>query len=132
MDTKLTDLQIQEELGKGYKEAEELLKDSSKLENLLKRLEAKLKTIPKAGNALANVPTMILLVRSYIKKEYTEIPIGSIIAITSALIYFLSPIDLIPDAIPVVGYADDIAVIIACLKLVESDLQEYREWREAQ
>lgn len=57
-------------------------------------------------------------------------PIGSIIAITSALIYFVSPIDILPDGLPVVGLIDDAIVIAVCLKLVESDVDEYAKWRE--
>jgi len=119
-----------EELEKGYNKAEKILGDNNKIEKFLLKLEKKLKVIPVAGEKLAIVPTMILLIRSYIKKEYTDIPLGSIIAIISALSYFLSPIDLIPDTIPIIGYLDDLAVLAACLKLVESDIEEYIKWRE--
>ena len=80
---------------------------------------------------MAAVPGMISLVKSYVKKEYTELPIGSIVAIISALLYFVSPIDIIPDTIPGVGHLDDTAVIAACLLLVGSDVEEYLAWREA-
>jgi len=33
----------------------------------------------------------------------------------SALVYFISPIDIIPDFIPVIGYADDAAAIAAAV-----------------
>lgn len=118
------------ELKKGYDEAEKLLHDVDELERFLQRLEKKLKTIPIAGNKLAVLPTMISLVRNYMKKEYTDIPIGTVIAIISALIYFVSPIDIVPDSIPVIGYFDDAAVVGACWKLVESDIDEYERWRE--
>lgn len=49
--------------------------------------------------------------------------------IAGALLYFLSPIDFIPDSIPGIGYVDDAAVVLACLKLVQSDVDEYREWQ---
>ena len=94
-------------------------------------MEKKLKEIPKVGNILSNVPVLVSMVRSYIKKEYTDIPVGTIVAIISALLYFLSGLDLIPDAIPVVGFADDAAVITFCLKMVGDDVQEYIKWREA-
>ena len=103
----------QEELEKGYGKAEKILKDEDKLERLLQRLEKKLKTIPKLGDILANVPIMVSLVRSYIKKEYTNIPIGTIIAVISAVAYIVSPIDIIPDFIPGVGYLDDAAIVVA-------------------
>ena len=86
--------------------------------------------VPLVGNNLSVVPIMVSLVKNYIKKEYTDIPIGTIIAIVSALIYFLSPIDIVPDSIPALGYFDDAAVVAACWTLVESDVNEYSVWRE--
>ena len=118
------------ELEKGYKDAEKLLEDSEKMEAFLQKLENKLKVIPVAGDTLAMVPIMISLIRSYIKKEYTEIPIGTIVAVISALAYVLSPVDVITDVIPGIGYIDDAAVILACLKLVGSDVEEYQKWRK--
>ncbi len=130
MKENISEQEALKELRRGYSEAEELLKDVDKLERFLQRLEKKLKTIPIAGNKLAVLPTMISLVRNYMKKEYTDIPIGTVIAIISALIYFVSPIDIVPDSIPVIGYFDDAAVVGACWKLVESDIDEYERWRE--
>lgn len=34
------------------------------------------------------------------------------------LLYVLSPLDLIPDFIPIIGYIDDAMVVAACLALV--------------
>ena len=118
-----------EELQKRHGAAEDLLNNEDKLERFLQRLEKKLKLIPVAGDKLAVVPAMASLVKSYIKKEYTDIPLGSIIAIVSALLYFVSPVDIIPDGIPVLGLADDAAVAV-CWKFVESDIKEYNVWRE--
>lgn len=124
------DPKAQEELEKGYKKAEKVLSNSKKLDKVLVRTEKKLNLLPVVGTSLAMIPSMISLVRSYTKKEYTEIPIGTIIAIISALLYFISPVDLIPDVIPVAGHLDDAAVVGACLALVKSDLDDYKEWRE--
>lgn len=131
MQTVFDKVQAKVELEKGYVEAEEILKDIDKLERFLQRLEKKLKTIPLAGEKLSHIPVMVSLVKSYTKREYTDIPIGTIIAVISALVYFVSPIDIIPDSIPVLGYFDDAAVVAACWALVESDVDEYIKWREA-
>ena len=40
--------------------------------------------------------------------------------IIGALGYFICPVDIIPDGIPVVGYADDLAAINEAFKLIES------------
>ncbi len=127
---KMTEEIAQKELEKGYEEAEKTLNDEDKMERFFQRLEKKLKTIPVAGEKLSQVPIMASLVRNYWKKEYTDIPIGSIIAIISALTYVIAPIDIIPDSIPVLGYFDDAAVVAACWKLVSTDVEEYQKWRE--
>ena len=113
-----------------YDEAAAILEDEDQVERVLQRLEKKLKDIPIAGEALSSLPVLISLVRSYVKKEYTDIPIGSIVAVLAAILYTASTIDLIPDFIPIAGYLDDAAVIAACLSVVSSDVEEYRAWRE--
>lgn len=120
----------QKELEKGYDKAEKLLNDKDQMEQFLQQLEKKLSEISGIGSTLKNVPILISLIKNYINKEYTTIPIGSIVAITSSLIYFLSPIDFIPDPIPGIGLVDDMFVILVCCKLVETDLKIYTDWRE--
>lgn len=129
-DKTIIEKEAKKELEKGKKEAEQLLKEPEKLEVILQSLEKKLKVIPKLGDTLSIVPTMISLVRSYIKKEYTKIPMGTIISIICALIYILNPFDIVPDSIPGFGLVDDAAVIMVCLKLVESDIKAYEKWRK--
>lgn len=130
MNSNFTEQQAEEQLKNNYTKAEEMLKDVDKIERFLQRLEKKLKVIPLAGKKLSEVPIMASLVVNYVKKEYQDVPIGTIIAVLSALIYFVSPIDLVPDSIPAIGYFDDAAVVAACWKLVESDIDEYLKWRK--
>ena len=49
---------------------------------------------------------------------------GKVIAI-AALIYLISPIDAIPDVIPVVGLTDDAAIILAAFAKLAADLRKY-------
>ena len=42
--------------------------------------------------------------------------------IIGALGYLISPLDVVPDAIPIVGLGDDLAVLIYVLKLVWTDI----------
>ena len=125
----ISEEQAKEELEKGYDAAEELLKQPEKVEILLQRIEKKLKKIPKVGDTLAMVPIMVSLIRSYVRKEYNKAPIGSIIAIVSALIYLATPVDLIPDFIVGLGIVDDAAILGMCYSLVSDDIKEYEEWR---
>jgi uncharacterized membrane protein YkvA (DUF1232 family) len=45
--------------------------------------------------------------------------------VVAALIYFISPIDVIPDLTPLFGYLDDLGVIMALLKFLGSELIPY-------
>lgn len=45
--------------------------------------------------------------------------------VVAALIYFISPIDAIPDFVPIIGYLDDMGVIVALLKYLGSELVPY-------
>ncbi len=131
MSINLSEKELQEQIEKNSDKAKELLENEDKLEKFLNRLEEKLKKIPKLGEELANVPVLISLIRAYSKKEYTAIPFTSILAILGALIYVLSPIDILPDVLPVVGLTDDAAVILLALKMIGTDVEEYKKWKEA-
>ena len=49
--------------------------------------------------------------------------------VIAALIYFISPIDSIPDLTPFFGYLDDLGVITALLKFLGSELVPYYDPR---
>lgn len=80
---------------------------------------------------MSDIVCMVSLVRSFIRKEYRDVPLSTITSIVSALLYLISPIDLIPDAIPVAGYADDIALLVWVMKGIHDDTEKYKQWRNA-
>ena len=81
----ISEEEAKKELEKGYENAEKILKNQDKMEEFLQKAEKKLKKMPIAGDTLAMIPTMISLIKSYIKKEYKDIPMRTIIAVMSAL-----------------------------------------------
>lgn len=62
--------------------------------------------------------------------KYKKVPVGTIAAIVGTLLYVLSPIDLIPDFIPVVGYLDDAAMLAVYLNFTRFDVEEYKKSRK--
>ncbi len=148
----ITQEQALMEIKNGEVKAEKLLKDEDKLHKLLLDAEKvlksfpervangikvlKLKRIPTAeelGDIFSKFATFIDLIRSYVKGEYKEVPVGTIISIISVIIYVVSPIDLIPDITPIVGLLDDIIIIGALLTCggINYDLEKYIAWRNA-
>ena len=132
MKTKFTKKDGEKAFNSTKKQAESTLKDKTKTLHILDDAMKKMGELPMIGDAFKDIPTLCDIVRDYVKGNYKEVPVGSIIAALAALIYFVSPIDAIPDFIPVVGYLDDVTVIAVALQFIQSDLEEYRKWKEAQ
>ena len=117
-------------LDKATAEAKDFVNNPSRMDALLIQLEEKLRQVPAIGETVAGLPVMIAMVKSWIRKEYEVSP--KVLAIMAgAFLYLIKKKDLIPDSIPVIGIADDVAVLGLALKLVEKDVQAYREWRDA-
>ena len=121
---------IQEQLDTHTKEAAELLKDKDKTEKKKKKIEEKLKTIKGIGPFLGEIPVLISLLRAYIRKEYTQFPFISAVALMGALLYFVNPFDVVPDAIIGAGLVDDAVAISIIIKMMETDLAVYKEWKK--
>ncbi len=111
-------------------QAEFVTKDKGAFDKFLVDIEATLKKVPGVGNLLSDVPLLVSLVKSYINGEYKEIPYNSIVAVIATLLYVISPIDIIPDVIPVIGFADDAMAVAFCIKMIHDDLEKYKAWRD--
>lgn len=126
----LSQEKIQTQLKKRNKRAERLISDSFKIRNLVKRFLNKIKRIRGMRPYAETLESMCRMVYDYALKEYTNVSLSTIIIIVSALIYVLSPIDLIPDIIPIVGYLDDIAIIAYVIQTLRVELVKYNVWKK--
>jgi len=111
-------------------QAEFIANNKDAFDKFLQNIETTLKKIPSVGNLLSDIPLLISLVKSYVSGEYIEIPYNAIVAVVATLLYVISPIDIIPDLIPVVGYADDAMAVAFCIKMIHDDLEKYKNWRD--
>lgn len=87
--------------------------------------------LPKLKQFFEQAKLMLSLVKDYAAGRYRDTPYWAIAAVALGLLYVLNPADLFPDFIIGVGYLDDAAVIAFCLKLVEQDLEKYKQWLAA-
>jgi len=102
--------------------------NTSRIDNILSEAVKKLETSGGLGEYAADIPLLIGMIRSYFKGTYREVPVSTIIGVTAAVIYFISPVDVIPDVIPVLGQVDDIAVLTWTLKQAHNDIKRYEEF----
>lgn len=73
---------------------------------------------------------LIDMVKAVARRDYTEISKASLATIVFTLIYVFSPVDLIPDVVPGVGFLDDAGMVTLCLKAVHDAVMAYKKWAE--
>ena len=126
-DKKIDTEKAKEVLGEfADKIGEEDVKETLGKEDEIKKLFKRVKVLAKYCNDLCEI---FELLRDRVAGDYRETPWTTIAALTGALIYVLSPIDMILDVIPLVGFLDDALVIGLAVKLAQPDLEKYRVWK---
>ena len=81
-----------------------------------------------AHEAWDTLQTMFRLIKASMSGEYTGVPGTTVAAAVAVLIYFLSPIDLIPDFIPVLGLLDDVALVAWFSTTLKGEMDKFHEW----
>lgn len=112
--------------------AESYIKQPTRLKKLL--LDAFNKAREKkeigtlAHEAWETLQSLFRLIKLSVAGEYTGVPTTTVVAAVAVLIYFLSPIDIIPDFIPVVGLLDDMALVAWFSTSIKHELDKFHEW----
>jgi uncharacterized membrane protein YkvA (DUF1232 family) len=110
-------------LGKPFKiitvlnEAADKLADKKSKDNKFKQL-------------FSTALTLVRLVRAYASGDYRQIETSTIISGLGVILYVVSPIDLVPDFIPVLGFLDDLSLVSWFLGKFHVEIARFREWEQ--
>lgn len=114
--------------------AKGVLEDPKRLRNLVNAAMNKLRELRNDTEGMQTLKdqanTFVRMLRSYQGGDYRRTPWKSLLLITAGIIYFVSPLDLIPDFIPVMGFMDDISVLLWIVNSVRGDVEKFKEWEE--
>lgn len=75
--------------------------------------------------------SMLRLTKAWASREYQAVPWKAVVYIVAAVVYFVNPVDLIPDVLTGLGFVDDAAVIAAVVRSVNAELVAFRQWEAA-
>ena len=118
---------------KAIDKSESFINNKERVSSILKET---LKNIKKLKNRTKefknNLSVSVNLVKDWITGDYKEVPKKTIIYLIGAFIYFLMPIDLIPDFIFKFGLLDDVAVLNFVLTSFMDDIENYKKFKENQ
>lgn len=87
---------------------------------------------PRLGQLREDIKLLQSLCLAWWRGEYRAISPKALVTIVAGLLYFVSPIDAIPDWLLGVGFLDDIAVLGWVLKTVSDELARFKAWRDSQ
>jgi uncharacterized membrane protein YkvA (DUF1232 family) len=71
---------------------------------------------------------MLRLIRAYAGGTYRDIPESTLVVIVAAIVYLVNPLDVIPDALPALGYLDDATVVALAVRRSRQALDDFMLW----
>jgi len=115
--------------------ARQLLRDPEKLKNLLSEAAKKMQMLrgnsPAALELKSKVGAVQRMLQAYIRGEYRRIPWKSLLLLVSGIIYFVMPLDFVPDFIPLTGFLDDLSILLWIFHTIKTDIEEFEAWESA-
>jgi uncharacterized membrane protein YkvA (DUF1232 family) len=110
-----------------FKQAADLANDAKALSALLgKTLRYFEKNKGSLGAIASDLGTLVALLQAWSSGRFHNISGRTIVLAVAALIYFVNPLDVVSDFLPVIGWMDDIVVLSWMLKSAKKDLDAYR------
>ena len=117
---------------KAKEKASETVQSNARLKNLLNTVNEKMKSlnlnsegISKLGSRLKVLVRMLM---AYVTGKYRVPPAKTIAIVAGGLIYFVMPLDFIPDFIPITGLLDDFTVILWVYNTLQEEISDFIEW----
>jgi uncharacterized membrane protein YkvA (DUF1232 family) len=117
-------------------QASRILGRKKRLVMLIARLGTKLRDVKwseiKGENVKEKFFVIGRLIKAYSLGQYRQIPWKPLLLITAAVIYFISPLDLIPDVIPGLGFTDDVGILLTVYNSIHGELEKFLTWEKSQ
>ena len=110
-------------------EAEAIAQDESRLRALLSRAVGALRADRRdLGGLGGEWPVLLRFLRAWVQGDYRRVPWRTLTLVVAGLVYFVAPVDLLPDVLAGIGFVDDAAVIAYVLKTIRGDLERFETW----
>ena len=84
------------------------------------------------GEAAGQLKVLARMLLDWTTGRYRQVPWATLLTITGALVYFLMPLDAIPDPIIGLGLLDDMGVLAKAWQFARQDIERYQQWRNQQ
>lgn len=114
----------------------QMVQDNERVKRLLVDVGEKLSRIgdgsSESQSLVKLIKMLIRMVRAHVSGTYRAFSSGTVVMSVFVLVYFLMPLDLIPDLLPVLGFTDDLSVSVFIMRRFQGDIERYRAWEKEQ
>lgn len=108
-----------------------LIESNVLLEKLAVAVYVKMESsVQKYADIASRLNVLTRLTKAWRNKEYTEVSYVTVFLSVAILLYFVSPIDLVPDFIPIVGGLDDVLLLGFLLKMIDKEIERFLTWEK--
>src|SRR5256886_17567992 len=121
---------LEAEFAQAVKSAKTYVGNPQRLQSLFEEAAKQAASMPKEpfAETWAYFQAMLRLIRAYSEGKYCDLPESTLVVIIAAIIYVVNPLDVIPDALPALGYLDDATVIALAVRRSRQALDDFMSW----
>ncbi|MEQ8474554.1 MAG: DUF1232 domain-containing protein [Marinoscillum sp.] len=122
-------------IDKIFQKAKDTINKNEKVQGLITEVKSKIDHInedsQERSTFIYQLQVVIRMIRAHINGTYTAFSLATVLTLVFGLVYFITPIDLIPDFIPALGLTDDISLLYFIFKSLADDIMRFKAWEEA-
>jgi len=124
---------LQRAFGAYRARAKQLLRDPEALDALAAQAKAQAgsSTNGRIRELADQIKRLGRMIRAYANGTYRDVSVGSIVLAIAGILYFVTPLDLVPDAIPGAGLVDDATVLAFVVSRLQFELERFAAWERA-
>ena len=110
--------------------AKKIVSDPERMEKLVKESFSILKSKGKLAEVRREGLLLWKLAKDTVTGRYRGLKKRNLFLIVAGLMYLVNPMDIVPDFLLAIGFADDVAVLMYVFKKLDKEIKAYEAWRD--
>ena len=118
-----------------WEKAKVVSKDKNRLKAVVANAKQKVQRLTENSKEFqdfrAKIDILIRMVKAHISGDFKAFSWRTILLVVFGLLYFIAPVDVIPDFLPALGYSDDISIVYFIFQKLSDDIEKFLDWESS-
>ena len=115
-----------------FRKAMRMINEQSQVKELIWQVSQKLQNInsrnKQINELMEHVQLFLRMIKRSLAGEYSAFSHKTLLSLVFGLLYFVTPMDVVPDFIPLLGFSDDLSIVYFIIKNFKSDIEAFKVW----